>query len=317
MQSKQIINTDEITNEEIERYYNEENHSQRECAQYFNLSVGMFIDLLKKRNIKKDKQKHTEMIKKRKMELYGDPNYNNRDSAKQTCMEKYGVDNPFKDKEKIKQSYLDHGYDHPMHNEEILQKNMKDRDYSKIIDKCHKTYFERTGYDNPGKNPECIKKGLETKIKNGVYDSPGTSNIERRLEKILKRKFENVISHYRDSRYARESGYQFECDFYIPEEDLFIELNAYPTHSDHPFNINEEKDVEESLRLKDSDKYWEVDRYNTWVVRDFEKINYARKNNLNYIILYPTNSIFNNQNFNDKKYKDLIKYLLLKLNKKE
>lgn len=317
MQSKQMRDTDEITNEEIERYYNEENHSQYECAEYFNISIGMFISLLKKRNIKKDKQKHVEMIKKRKLELYGDPNYNNREGAKQTCIERYGVSNPFEDKERMKQSYLEHGYTHPMHNPDIVKKYVKSRDSKKIIKKSFNTYFEKTGYSNPAKNPDVIKKGFETKLKNGVYDSPGTSNIERRLEKILIRKFKNVISHYRDSRYARESGYQFECDFYIPEEDLFIELNAYPTHSDHPFDSNNVDDVNESLRLKSSDNQWEINRYITWSIRDFEKITYARKNNLNYIVLYPTNSIFNNQKFNDKKYSELIKYLLLKLNKKE
>ena len=52
----------EITKEEIEYYYNVTNHSQKECAEYFEMSVGMFIKTLKKYNIVKDKQKHVEMI---------------------------------------------------------------------------------------------------------------------------------------------------------------------------------------------------------------------------------------------------------------
>lgn len=239
----------ELTKENIEKYYNEENHSQFECAQYFNLSVWEFIGVLKKLGIKKDKKKHMEQIKKVKLE------------------------------------------------------------------KAHKTYQEKTGYDNPRKNPEVQKKILETKIKNGVYDEQGTSGIERRLEKILIRKFgeTNVVNHYRDKRYSRKTGYMFSCDFYIKSKDLFIELNAHPTHNNHPFN--QILDSEEVERLLKSDKQWNKNLVETWVVRDTEKLNIANKNNLNYIVLYPTNTIHNNQKFNDQKYSNLIEYLLKKLNK--
>lgn len=307
-----------ITNEEIEIYYNVENHSQYECAEHFNISVGLFIKLLKERGIKKDKKAHAAKIKQRKLELHGDANYNNREKSKETCLEKYGVDNVFKDTAKIKAAYIDKlGVDHPMHCDDIKNKVKNKLDYEQIIAKGRETYFNNTGFDNPSKNPECIKKMIKTKIDNHVYDSPGSSNIEKRLEKILKRKFNKVIAHYRDPRYSRESGYEFECDFYIPEEDLFIELNAYPTHSDHPYNPENIKDVNKAIELKKSSKHWEVDRYNTWVLRDKEKIDCAKNNKLNYIILYPTNSIHKNKDFNDKKYSQLIEYLLKKINKKE
>ena len=92
----------EITTEEINYYYNELNHSQRECAEHFGVSVGYFIKTLKERGISKDASKHIELIKKSKLDKYGDCNYNNRDKAMTTCIDKYGVDNPFKDIEKIK-----------------------------------------------------------------------------------------------------------------------------------------------------------------------------------------------------------------------
>lgn len=37
---------------------------------------------------------------------------------------------------------------------------------------------------------------------------------------------DNVISQYQDKRYKNpKTGVLFNCDFYIPSEDLFIELN--------------------------------------------------------------------------------------------
>lgn len=306
----------EITKEEIEYYYNVTNHSQKECAEYFEMSVGMFIKTLKKYNIVKDKQKHVEMIKRIKEEKYGNSNYNNREKSKKTCLDKYGVDNPFKDITKMKESYLDKlGVDHPMHKEEIKQKVISKLNYDSIISKSRQTYKEKTGYDNPSKNPTCIQKMLNTKIINGCYDSPGTSNLERRLEKILQRKFPVVISKYRDDRYQRKSGYQYECDFYIPNEDLFIELNAHPTHYICPFNPNNPLHLQESLKLQTSENKWEKAVYETWVKRDVEKIQCAKENNLNYIVLYPSNSISNNKQFNNSKYSNLIEYLIKKLNK--
>lgn len=307
----------EVTNEEIEQYYNEENHSQYECAEHFGVKVGVFIRQLKKRGIKKDLSKHTEMIKLSKERKYGDPNYNNREKASETCLERYGVDNLFKDTQMMRDSYINKlGCDHPMHNEEIKKKVVEHSDYKSRIEKSRETYKKKTGYDNPSKNPECIKKMLRSKIENGCYSSPGTSNLERRLEKILNRKFDNVISKYRDTRYQRDTGYMYECDFYIPSEDLFIELNAHPSHHICPFNKNSDEHIALAEKYKNSDKKWENVIYESWVHRDTEKMECAIKNRLNYIVLYPTNTIFNNNRFNDKKYSDLIEYLIRKLNNK-
>ena len=311
------MNNKNLTKENIEKYYNDENHSQYECAKYFNISVWQFIKILKDLGIKKDKKKHIDQIKKSKLEKYGNCNYNNREKSKNTCLEKYGVDNPFKDTTKIKQSYVKKfGYEHPMKNKDIANKAKSNHNYKESIHKAHQTYKEKTGYDDPRKNPDVQRKIIETKIKNGVYNEPGISGIERRLEKILCRKFgkENVKNHYRDKRYSRKTGYMFSCDFYIKSEDLFIELNAHPTHNNHPFNsINDSEQVE---RLLKSDKKWNKNLIETWTIRDVEKLNIANKHKLNYIVLYPTNTINNNKQFNDKKYSQLIEYLLKKLNRK-
>lgn len=314
---KDIIN--EISKNEINTYYNIENHSWKECMEHWQLSSSSFARLLKYYEIKKDIPSHNKLIAETKLKRYGTEKYNNRNKAKQTCLEKYGVENPFQDTENIKQAYLEKlGVDHPMHDEIIKQKVISKLNYEQLHQKAQQTYLARTGYLNPANNPECIKKGLTTKTKNGCFTSDHSSNLERRLEKILIRKFEehNVVHHYRDPRYARNSGYQFECDFYIKSLDLFIELNAAYYHHLCPFNEKLKEHIELSNKLKQSSKKWEVAKFNTWVCRDVEKQKIAQQNNLNYLQLYPSNTIYNNQQFNDKKYSKLISYLLKKLNTK-
>ena len=286
----------EFTKEALYYYYIEQNLSQKEVAQLYNCKVCRICKELKKFNITKDISKRIEKYKK-------------------TCLEKYGVDNPFKDTKKIKESYIKKlGVEHPMKDKQIANKVYSKINYKESIRKGRETDFKRTGYDNPSHNPECLKKGIETKIKNGDYDSPKTSHQEDRLEKLLKRKFTNVVRQYRDTRYARNTGYMFECDFYIPEEDLFIELNAYPSHYTHPYDDAIKKDVELKEKLQKSNKKWDNVVYDTWCIRDVEKITIAKKNKLNYIVLYPSSSIYLNKKYNDNKYSKLVEYLIKKLN---
>ena len=78
---------------EFLQYYDLENHSAQQTAEHFNVSVSKIMTELKKHNFHKDKNKHVANIKKTKKEHFGDENYNNRIQAKQTCLDKYNVDN--------------------------------------------------------------------------------------------------------------------------------------------------------------------------------------------------------------------------------
>jgi hypothetical protein len=53
--------------------------------------------------------------------------------------------------------------------------------------------------------------------------------LKEALLTILKE--EDIIYQYRD-----EHRYPFNCDFYIPCLDTFIEVNQYPSHGGHPYN---------------------------------------------------------------------------------
>ena len=96
--------------------------------------------------------------KQTKQERYGDPNYNNREQAEQTCMEKYNVKNPMQSEE-IAQKFEDtmlqlHGVKHALQ-------------HPKFKELCRKRYFENRAVKDPIQLNEClsifnlIKEGLQ------------------------------------------------------------------------------------------------------------------------------------------------------------
>ena len=112
-----------------------------------------------------------------------------------------------------------------------------------------------------------------------------TSKPEENLYKELCLKYgeENVIRQYYDAE-----RYPYSCDFYIKTEDLFIELNATWTHGGKPYNA-EDKECQEQLKLweekaKTSDFYRNA--IYTWTDLDVRKQTCAKRNNLNYKIIY-------------------------------
>lgn len=76
-------------------------------------------------------------------------------------------------------------------------------------------------------------------------------------------------------------------DFYVPSLDLFIELNAHPSHGKAPYKLGENTNITGS---------W----LDTYVRRDPEKLKIAKKNKLNYIMVYPANTLKNNLKLNKK-----------------
>lgn len=126
-----------------------------------------------------------------------------------------------------------------------------------------------------------IKKSHETKLKNNSYSY---SKVEEKLyEKLLKdNPNKTIIRQYMDIRYP------YKCDFYIVEDDLFIELNAHWTHGGMPFDKNDSKCINKLNEWKEkakNDRYYKS-AIETWTVRDVEKINTAKVNKLNYVTIY-------------------------------
>ena len=126
-----------------------------------------------------------------------------------------------------------------------------------------------------------LSKEYITKKKNNSFN---TSSSELELYKKLceENKTKTIYRNYKCERYP------FYCDFYIKEDDLFIELNAHWTHGGKPFD---EKDADCIRQLNEwkekakTSKFYE-EAIKTWTVRDVNKRIVAEKNKLNYKVIY-------------------------------
>ena len=176
-----------------------------------------------------------------------------KNKRENTCLKKYGVNNVFKSKEiqnKIKQTCLEkYGVEYVFQAEQIKSKfNWK--------------YI--------------VKKQWETKKIRGTFGGPH-SQQENRIYEVLCKKYgkDNVERQYKDDK-----RYPFYCDFYVKPLDLFIEYQGYFTHGTEPYDkdcIEHQNIVEE---LKRENHFGAIE---TWTIKDVEKRNTAKKNNLNYV----------------------------------
>lgn len=253
--------------------------------------------------------------KQTKLERYGDPNYNNRKKAKDTTKERFNYENAMQNsevKEKLS-SNLRQTFKDPIKKENIIEKRKA-------------SYFKKTGYMHPSQNPE-IKVQKLKKIKETILTKFGSykehfnfilrrkynTNIEEALQlrnnKIYQTKKANhsfnsskpeesihnlLLEKFPDCKrwYKEDSRYPFECDFYIPSLDLFIEINFHWTHGSRPYNQDCLADQEivarwqekvKELNYKGKNKNFYQVAISIWTERDVHKREIARKNALNYL----------------------------------
>ena len=226
-------------------------------------------------------EENKEKVKKTCLKKYGTISTTQckeiRDKIKQSCLEKYGVDNPAKleeNKEKVKQTCLKkYGGLAP-----ICDPNIKNQ--------IKQTCLEKYGVDNYGKslkhkiNMSAIMSSDEMQehrynvmTKNHSFN---TSKPEEELYLYIKEKFPSVKRQYKD-----KLRYPYNCDFYIPELDYFIELQGYYTHNTHPYNPNSISDQVLVERYKE--RYGpKCQAITIWTLKDPEKRDCAKRNHLNF-----------------------------------
>ena len=194
-----------------------------------------------------------------------------KEKIKNTCIKKYGVSCYFKT-EKAKQR-----------TSEIMKGNKE------IQAKREKTMLERHGATTPFHTKEYYDthdlsaqayKGHLTKLKTGAYKM---SKQEEESYHLLKEIYPDVIREYKD-----ELRYPFNCDFYIPSLDLFIECQYHWTHNGHPYDQNNENDIKDAEFLLNEGH---EGAWHTWTIRDVKKRNTAKENNLNYLEIWTTEEL--------------------------
>ena len=126
---------------------------------------------------------------------------------------------------------------------------------------------------------ECIDKINNTKRLNNSFH---VSKIENELKNYLEENNINFIYQYKSKLYP------FNCDFYFPENDLYVEIQGSWTHGKHPFNEKNKDDIKilnEWIEKCNKSEYYK-NAIEVWTKRDVKQRKIARKNNSNYLDIY-------------------------------
>lgn len=260
-----------------------------------------------------EKTKQTKLIK------YGDANFNNKEKYKETCLSRYGVKNAGGIEESIKKI------------KETKQLRYNDSSYNnhdKIVDTTQQRYG--VSYLLPNNMEYSKEKWIENAIKifpNRIeeiknndayyarhlleqhtkvihYGDPNFNNPIKRYNTMkengsfkcsmeenyaylyLSLNYPDTVRQYKD-----EERYPFNCDFYVPSLDLFIECNFHWTHQGHIYDPNSIEDQKLLYELQHKNGKYYDNAGKTWTIRDPLKYNTAKQNNLNYKIFWNLNEL--------------------------
>lgn len=281
--------------------YGDENYSNREKAKLTYLKKYGVTSPLKS-DIFKRKSKET-CLKKYGVEYTGQIQQK-IEKTKNTFLEKYGVDSIFKSN-KIREQILNTCIKKYATSEDDISNIVNIGQLTYIKNKIKNTCLKKYGVDNPMhsdyykhllsyilSSEEVQKKTYNTKLKNHSFNISYQEDI---CFELLKQKYSDCIRQYKSDLYP------YNCDFYIPSLDLYIEYNGSHYHHYHPFNENNEYDLNELNRLKEkaensnAHKNGKKSQYDniiyTWTILDLKKRNIAQQNNLNYIEFWNINEV--------------------------
>ena len=220
------------------------------------------------------------------------------------CLEKYGVDSVFK-VQKFRNQSLDTCIKKYASDEDDINSIVNIGQLKYVKDKMKNTCLEKYGVENPMQTQyyknlissilssnEIQEKIYNTKLLNNSFNISYQEDV---CFDLLKEKYSDCIRQYKSELYP------FNCDFYIPSLDLYIEYNGSHYHHYHPFDINDDNDINELNRLKEkaensnAHKNGKKSQYDniiyTWTILDLKKRNIAQQNNLNYIEFWNINEV--------------------------
>lgn len=177
-----------------------------------------------------------------------DSDYESRvETRKNTCIKRYGVDNPMK--------------------VESVRKTLKE------------SFKSKYGVSNPMKSENIKNRSVESKRVNNTFN---TSIPEGDLYTMLCSKFgsDNVIRQYKSDEYP------YACDFYVKSRNMYIELNASWTHGFHWFSPENEDDMNVVNMWLEKDTDYYRNAYIVWTGKDAAKRQIAKRHKLNYIVFW-------------------------------
>ena len=126
---------------------------------------------------------------------------------------------------------------------------------------------------------QVIQQHKDTRLQNGWQRS--------KLEEYVIQSFNDLNITYKHN--YKSILYPWKCDFYLPDRQLYIEINAYWTHGGRFFrNTKKDKLVLEQWSNQTSHK----NAIDTWTIRDPLKLKTALKNKLNYVVLWNREQVY-------------------------
>ena len=231
---------------------------------------------------KEQKEKEYAKVKATKLERYGNETYNNSDKYKETCLKRYGTTSTFAAdsvKKKISDKYQSKSDEEKRAIYAKRQATFDSKTEEEMLEigqKHREAYLNKSDEEKD----EINHKRYLTKKKNHSFK---VSKIEDNCYSQLLLKYPNAKHSYKSILYP------FVCDFYIPEIDLYIELNFHWTHGGHPYDKRKDKDKLDIWKEKaKKSKYFE-NAINTWTIRDVYKVQIANQNNINLLVFYNNN----------------------------
>lgn len=130
---------------------------------------------------------------------------------------------------------------------------------------------------------------------NNTFKSSAPENFSTWFLSLL---FKDIKTQFYSDKYP------FNCDCYLPEQDLFIEFNYSWTHGNHPYDEILDKSVLD--KMLESNSLYMKNAIETWTIRDVKKRETAKENSLNYL------EFFNIEEFMDwlfRNYNTLIQQI--------
>lgn len=227
-----------------------------------------------------------------------DPNYQNKklQKRKQTCLEKYGVENCFQSQEtieKIKLTWIkNYGVDNPSKSNEIKRK--KENTCLKHFGVTNASYSKsfKSIWKDKNKVLTIKKKEYETKRKNNTFK---ISKQEDQIYHLLLNKFNQVKRQYKSEKYP------FNCDFYIPELDMYIEYQGHWTHGKEPYNKTNKEHINiikiwrnkaKENNFKQIRKNYYLNAIKIWTKLDPLKRKTALQNGLNWLEFFTMDEFY-------------------------
>lgn len=235
-----------------------------------------------------------------KLEKYGDKNYDNPAQRAKTNIERYGVDNVFKLNEyqqKACNTKMEkYGDPHYVNIEKSKQTSLKRYGYTtpllnpEIKAKRDRTMMQKYGVKYTMLSPELAKKVSESLIlthKRGQYIETHRKNKSFNTSKIEK----DIIEYFEDKNieyiYQYKSDlYPYNCDFYLPLYDVYIEIQGCWTHGLHPFDFQNSEDIAKVERWKSKNTKFYNKAVYVWTDLDVRKRKIAYDNKLNYLEIF-------------------------------